>query len=85
MTFFELVRPAGTPGPVIVEVPHAGLAVPEQVADELFAPKDALMRDADLWVDALFEDAPSEGATLLYAAVLLLAGRIMAPRPAART
>ena len=69
MSFFELVRPAGVPGPVIVEVPHAGLAVPEQVADELFAPKDALMRDADLWVDALFDQAPSVGATLLCAKV----------------
>jgi len=69
MSFFELVRPAGIPGPVIVEVPHAGLAIPEQVADELFAPKDALLRDADLWVDALFEHAPSVGATLLYAKV----------------
>lgn len=69
MSFFELVRPAGIPGPVIVEVPHAGLAIPEQVADELFAPKDALMRDADPWVDALFDQAPSVGATLLCARV----------------
>lgn len=69
MSFFELVRPAGIPGPVIVEVPHAGLAIPEQVADELFAPKDALMRDADPWVDALFDQAPTVGATLLYAKV----------------
>ena len=69
MSFFELVRPTGVPGPVIVEVPHAGLAVPEQVAEELFAPKDALMRDADLWVDALFEHAPAVGATLLCAKV----------------
>ncbi|MCA9578120.1 MAG: N-formylglutamate amidohydrolase [Polyangiales bacterium] len=69
MSFFELVRPQGDPGPVVVEVPHAGLAVPEQVADELLAPKDALMRDADPWVDELFADAPQVGATLLCAKV----------------
>ena len=69
MSFFELVRPKGEPGPVIVEVPHAGLAIPEVVADELLAPKDAIMRDADLWVDELFAEAPDVGATLLAAKV----------------
>jgi N-formylglutamate amidohydrolase len=69
MSFFELVRPTEEPGPVVVEVPHAGLAIPEHVADELLAPKDALMRDSDPWVDDLFGEVPRHGATLLYSKV----------------
>jgi N-formylglutamate amidohydrolase len=53
--------------PLIVEVPHAGLDVPPAYLANLVAPVRSLGRDADLWVDALYEDAPAEGATLLVA------------------
>ncbi|MDB4995361.1 MAG: N-formylglutamate deformylase, partial [Myxococcaceae bacterium] len=53
--------------PLIVEVPHAGLDVPARYLANLVAPVRSLGRDADLWVDELYADAPEEGASLLVA------------------
>lgn len=53
--------------PVVVEIPHAGLEIPAHFRLPLIAPVRALARDADLYVDDLYEDAPLEGATLLVA------------------
>jgi N-formylglutamate deformylase len=64
---FELVEPTAPETPVIVEVPHAGLEVPAHFLEPLAVPARALGRDADLHVDALYEDAPAEGACLIVA------------------
>lgn len=64
---FDLVEPTGPETPVIVEIPHAGLDVPAPFLAQLVAPARALGRDADLYVDRLYEDAPAQGATLLVA------------------
>ncbi len=71
MTFFDLALPDATPGvlPVLVEVPHASVIVPEEVTHELAAPKDALFRDADIHVEKLYANAPKLGAALLCARV----------------
>lgn len=53
--------------PVLVEVPHAGLSIPEPLRHEILASEDTLRRDADLYVDRLFERAPDAGAALLSA------------------
>jgi N-formylglutamate amidohydrolase len=53
--------------PLLVEIPHAGLIVPEAIRHELLAPEDALMRDADIYVDRLYENSARAGATLLVA------------------
>jgi N-formylglutamate amidohydrolase len=66
---FKLSPPAAPPIPVLVEVPHAGTEVPEAMHDELNAPRDALLRDADIFVDQLYANAPKLGATLLCARV----------------
>jgi N-formylglutamate deformylase len=66
---FTLNLPTSAARPVLVEVPHASLIVPDAVKDELAAPEDALLRDADIYVDKLYEHAPSLGATLLCAGV----------------
>ena len=50
-----------------MEVPHAGLDLPARFLEPLTAPARALGRDADLHVDALYEDAPAEGASLIVA------------------
>ncbi len=55
--------------PLVVEVPHAGLHVPPAHMRGLVAPIRALGRDADLYVDELFAEAPHEGATLLISHV----------------
>src|SRR5258708_6172088 len=64
---FERIDPRGPELPVIVEVPHASLRLPPEFLDVFAAPARSIARDADLYVDALYEDAPSEGATVLVA------------------
>jgi N-formylglutamate amidohydrolase len=55
--------------PLAVEIPHAGLFVDGPTLARLAAPARAIGRDADLYVDELYADAPSRGATLLTANV----------------
>jgi len=67
---FDLLTPSepttGSSGSkLLVEVPHAGLAVPPELRSELLAPEDALKRDADIYVDRLYARAPEHGAALL--------------------
>ncbi len=64
---FSVREPEAAVTPLVVEVPHAGLSVDAVALSTLLAPAHALGRDADLYVDELFADAPSEGAALLVA------------------
>lgn len=52
---------------MVVEVPHAGLWVDPESLAYIVAPARSIARDADLYVDELFQDAPSLGATLVCA------------------
>lgn len=63
---FEVVEPRGAESPVLVEVPHAGVHLDPESLAWTIAPARSIGRDADLYVDALFQDAPDEGATLLF-------------------
>jgi N-formylglutamate amidohydrolase len=65
---FDVVAPTN-PRPVLVEVPHAGMLVPDDVREELSLPPDSMHRDADIYVDRLYARAPQQGATLLVAQV----------------
>lgn len=65
--FFSVEQAVGEETPVVVEVPHAGLMVDPPSLATLVAPARSLGRDADLYVDELYADAPAEGATLLRA------------------
>jgi N-formylglutamate amidohydrolase len=64
---FEVFEPSGVETPVVVEVPHAGLDLAPQFLEPLAAPARAIGRDADLYVDLLYEEAPLEGAHVLVA------------------
>jgi N-formylglutamate deformylase len=64
---FEIVEPQAAESPVVVEVPHAGLSIDAETLAYMQAPARSIARDADLYVDHLFQDAPREGATLIYA------------------
>jgi N-formylglutamate amidohydrolase len=64
---FDVVEPRTAEAPVVVEVPHAGLSIDPVALANLIAPARSIARDADLHVDALWQDAPAEGATLLVA------------------
>jgi N-formylglutamate amidohydrolase len=62
---FDVLEPAGAETPLVVEIPHAGLDLPAPFLELVTAPARAIGRDADLYVDALYADAPAEGATVL--------------------
>ncbi|HXX69999.1 MAG TPA: N-formylglutamate amidohydrolase [Polyangiaceae bacterium] len=64
---FQRVDPVGPETPVIVEIPHAGLELAPPFLEPLAASARSIARDADLYVDMLYADAPAEGATLLVA------------------
>ncbi len=64
---FKLHEPHGEAQPMLVEVPHAGLVIPDDIQQQLTVQEDVLRRDADIYVDALYADAPSRGAALLVA------------------
>ena len=64
---FRVVEASGAASPLIVEVPHAGTAVDPVCMPWLVAPVRSVGRDADLYVDKLFLDAPNVGATLVVA------------------
>jgi len=64
---FERFDPTGPETPVVVEVPHAGIEAGAVFLEPMVAPARSIARDADLYVDALYEDAPALGATLLVA------------------
>jgi N-formylglutamate amidohydrolase len=66
---FVVLPPRAAEIPVVVEVPHAGLSVPPHFATGLLASARAIARDADLFVDELYADAVSVGATLLVSRV----------------
>jgi N-formylglutamate amidohydrolase len=67
MRAFDRLDPTGPETPVIVEVPHAGLEIAAPFLEPVAAPARAIARDADLYVDALYEGATAEGATVLVA------------------
>ena len=62
---FRIVEAQGTSSPVIVEVPHAGVAISPECMPWMIAPVRSVGRDADLYVDELFASAPTVGATLI--------------------
>jgi N-formylglutamate deformylase len=64
---FVLTVPSSGRTAVLVEVPHAGLAIPDVVRDELAIGLPEIVRDADLYVDKLYEASPEVGAALLVA------------------
>jgi N-formylglutamate deformylase len=66
---FSVIEPAVEETPLVVEIPHAGLFVDGPTLARLAAPARAIGRDADLYVDELYADAPAHGATLLVSHV----------------
>ena len=64
---FTVTSPSAAEIPVIVEVPHAGLALDPQSLALCSAPAKSIGKDADLYVDELFSAAPGLGAHLITA------------------
>lgn len=62
---FTVIEPTAEETPLAVEIPHAGLFVDGPTLSRLAAPARSIGRDADLYVDELYADAASTGATVL--------------------
>ena len=62
---FTVFEPSAEETPLTVEIPHAGLVVDGPTLSRLAAPARSIGRDADLYVDDLYADAPSAGATVI--------------------
>jgi N-formylglutamate amidohydrolase len=62
---FTVTEPTAEETPLVVEIPHAGLVVDGPTLSLLAAPARSIGRDADLYVDDLYADAASAGATLI--------------------
>ena len=69
MKTLEVIPAVGDEGPLVVSVPHAGTLVPDDDAPLLALQGNALLRDADLFVDRLCKDVPSLGVPVIRALV----------------
>lgn len=63
--YFRVLRPDTQSLPVVVDVPHAGEWIPDEVLAEMSVGDRTLRRDLDLYVDEIWRDAPDLGATLI--------------------
>lgn len=63
--YLRIIRPETQRLPVVVDVPHAGEWIPDEVLGEMVVGDQVLRRDLDLYVDQLWQDAPLHGATLV--------------------
>jgi N-formylglutamate amidohydrolase len=69
VSFVQLTVPQHSQTPVLVEVPHSGLQIPDDIEDQIEATPTSVLRDSDIYVDKLYERAPEHGATLLVSRV----------------
>jgi len=63
--FFRIERPDERTLPIVVDVPHAGEWIPDEVAEEMVVGDQLLRRDLDLYVDRFWQRAPERGAVLI--------------------
>ncbi len=64
---YSVLESDGVETPVVVEVPHAGVIVDDETRATLAVSEHMIARDADLYVDDLYANAPKLGATLIVA------------------
>lgn len=67
--FFEIERPDVDELPIVVDVPHAGEWIPDEVLGEMTVGDKLLRRDLDLYVDRIWRRAPEMGATFIHSNV----------------
>lgn len=57
--------PARQRSPLVVSVPHSGIAVPDEERDAYAVDIGALVHEGDMYVDLLYQDAVKMGATVV--------------------
>jgi N-formylglutamate amidohydrolase len=63
---FEVIEPETGETPMVVEVPHSGILMDPRSLNFCAVCARSIAADADLYVDELAQDAPVEGAALIY-------------------
>lgn len=63
--YFRVERPNEQTLPILVDVPHAGEWIPDEVADEILVGTDDLKRDLDLYTDRIWAESAAVGATMI--------------------
>ncbi len=66
---YRLERPEEQTLPVVVDVPHAGEWIPDDLRQKMEIGNQKLRRDLDLYVDRIWESVPELGATLMVSNV----------------
>lgn len=69
LKLYRLERPEEQTLPVVVDVPHAGEWVPDDLGRKMEIGDQKLRRDLDLYVDKIWQTAPELGATLMVSNV----------------
>ncbi len=67
--YFVVERPEKQTIPILVDVPHAGEWIPDEVLSEMAVGDQTLRRDLDLYVDEIWAKTATFGATLIRSCV----------------
>lgn len=51
--------------PLVLSIPHTGLTIPDEIAQQLQCDKETALADTDWWVDKLYSFAPELGITVV--------------------
>lgn len=67
MNLFKLISPTAQKVPIIINVPHSGTFIPEEIRHHYLPSQLEQMEDTDWFVDRLYDFAPSMGITMMVA------------------
>lgn len=67
MQGYQIIDPTAPAVPLVVSVPHCGIAFPPELIDQYKPELSAAPDDTDLFVDRLYDFAPSLGITMITA------------------
>lgn len=64
---YEIIEPTAPRVPIVISVPHCGVAFPEDIREQYVAELIENPEDTDWFVDRLYDFAPAMGITLIKA------------------
>lgn len=66
-TPFQIILPTTTPVPILVSIPHCGIAIPEDLLNKYDQERIKFITDTDFYVDQLYQFATDLGITIIKA------------------
>jgi len=64
---FHIITPKGKKVPILLSIPHVGMAFPEELEDQYVAELAQKPDDTDFYLDQLYDFAASLGITTIHA------------------